>query len=165
MEIRKMRYEDIEKIVDINIRDWKKVYKGIIDDDTLNNLNRNEKIERWRKNYNKDNVIVAEENEIVVGYCKYSSNVKYENTDIDSEILAIYVDYDSIGHGTGRKLMEYIKNDLKEKGKKKMVLWCLEENKIGRGFYEKMGGKLITPEKYFEKEGKKYKEVGYIYDI
>ena len=46
MEIRKMRYEDIEKIVDINIRDWKKVYKGIIDDDTLNNLNRNEKIER-----------------------------------------------------------------------------------------------------------------------
>ena len=78
MEIRKMRYEDIEKIVDINIRDWKKVYKGIIDDDTLNNLNRNEKIERWRKNYNKDNVIIAEENEIVVGYCKYSSSVKYE---------------------------------------------------------------------------------------
>ena len=70
------------------------------------------------KNYNKDNVIVAEENEIVVGYCKYSSNVKYENTDIDSEILAIYVDYDNIGHGTGRKLMEYVKNDLKEKGKK-----------------------------------------------
>lgn len=165
MEIRKIRYEDIEKIVDINIKDWKKVYKGIIDDNTLNNLNKNEKIEKWRKIYDKDNVIVAEEEGIVLGYCRYSSNVKYENTSIDSEILAIYVDYDSIGQGTGRKLMEYVISDLKEKGKKKMILWCLEENKIGRGFYEKMGGKLITPDKYFEKEGKKYKEVGYLYDI
>lgn len=165
MEIRKIKYEDIERIVDINIKDWKKVYKGIIDDNTLNNLNRNEKIEKWRKIYDKDNVIVAKRDGKIIGYCRYSSNVKYKNTSIDSEILAIYVDYDSIGQGTGRKLMEYVKSDLKEKGKKKIVLWCLEENKTGRGFYEKMGGKLITPKKYFEKEGKKYKEVGYIYDI
>ena len=33
------------------------------------------------------------------------------------------------------------------------------------GFMKKMGGKLVTEEKYFEKEGKKYKEVGYVYDI
>ena len=28
-----------------------------------------------------------------------------------------------------------------------------------------MGGKLIQGEKYFDKDGKKYKEVGYVYDI
>lgn len=38
--IRTAKYEDIEKIVDINIKDWKKVYKGIIDDNILNNLNK-----------------------------------------------------------------------------------------------------------------------------
>ena len=42
--IRKVKYEDIEQIVDINIKDWKKVYKGIIDDEILDNLNREEKI-------------------------------------------------------------------------------------------------------------------------
>ena len=45
--IRKAKYEDIERIVDINIKDWKKVYKGIIDDKILNNLSRDEKIRKW----------------------------------------------------------------------------------------------------------------------
>ena len=68
MVIRKIKYEDIEQIVDININDWKIVYKGIIDEDTINNLNRNEKIERWKKTYNKNGTAVAEENVKVVGY-------------------------------------------------------------------------------------------------
>lgn len=46
-----------------------------------------------------------------------------------------------------------------------MIIWCLEENEDGREFYEKMGGKLLNKEKYFEKDGKRYKEVGYVYDI
>ena len=55
--------------------------------------------------------------------------------------------------------------DLKNKRKNKMIIWCLEKNKNARRFYEKMGGKLINDEKYFEKEGKKYKKVGYSFDI
>ena len=46
-----------------------------------------------------------------------------------------------------------------------MVIWCLEKNQNARKFYEKMGGNLLFHEKYFEKEGKKYKEVGYVYNI
>ncbi len=163
--IREVKYEDIEQIVDININDWKKVYKGIIDDTTLDNLDRNEKIEKWRQHYNIGNVIVAEENGKILGYCRYDDNVAYENSDIDSEIIAIYVDYDSLGKGIGRKLVEYVMNDLKNKSKNKMIIWCLEKNENGRKFYEKIGGKLMTDEKYFEKDGKRYKEVGYVYNI
>lgn len=163
--IRDVKYEDIEQIVDINIKDWKKVYKGIIDDEILNNLNREEKIKKWRKHYNISNVIVAEENGTILGYCRYDDNAIYENTDIDSEIIAIYVDCDKLGKGIGRKLIEYVKKDLKNKNKTKMVIWCLEKNQNARKFYEKMGGNLLSDEKYFEKEGKKYKEVGYVYNI
>lgn len=46
-----------------------------------------------------------------------------------------------------------------------MVIWCLEKNQNARKFYEKMGGNLLSDEKHFEKEGKKYKEVGYVYNI
>lgn len=163
--IRKVKCEDIEQIVDINIKDWKKVYKGIIDDTILNNLNRNEKIEKWRQHYNIGNVIVADNSGDILGYCRYDDNVDYKNTGIDSEIIAIYVDYEKLGNGVGKKLIEYVKNDLKNKNKNKMVIWCLEENQNARKFYEKMGGTLITDEKYFEIQGKKYKEVGYIYNI
>lgn len=34
-----------------------------------------------------------------------------------------------------------------------------------RKFYEKIGGTLLNEEKYFEKEGMRYKEVGYVYNI
>ena len=163
--IRKVKYEDIEQIVDINIKDWKKVYKGIIDDEILNNLNREEKIKKWRKHYNIGNVIVAEENGTILGYCRYDDNAIYENTDIDSEIIAIYVDCDKLGNGIGRTLIEYVKKDLKNKNKTKMVIWCLEKNQNARKFYEKMGGNLLSDEKHFEKEGKKYNEVGYVYNI
>ena len=38
-------------------------------------------------------------------------------------------------------------------------------NQNARKFYEKMGGNLLSDEKYFEKDGKKYKEVGYVCNI
>ena len=99
MLIRKVKYEDIEQIVDINIKDWKREYKGIINDNILNNLDRNKKIEKWKQHYNIGNVIVAEENGKVLGYCRYDDNVDYKNTEIDSEIIAIYVDCDNLGKG------------------------------------------------------------------
>ena len=163
--IRNVKYEDIEQIVDINIKDWKKVYKGIISDEILYNLDRNKKIEKWKKHYNMGNVIVAEQNGKLLGYCRYDDNSIYENIDIDSEIIAIYVDCDNLGNGVGRKLLEYVMRDLKNKNKTKMIIWCLEKNENARKFYEKVGGKLVNDEKYFEIEGQKYKEVGYIYDI
>lgn len=163
--IRKVRYEDIEQIVDINIQDWKKVYKGIIDDSSLENLDKKEKIEKWKKSYNKGNIIVFEKDEKVLGYCRYDDNISNKNNEIDSEIIALYVKYDNLGQGIGKKLVEYVKEDLKNKNRKKMIIWCLQENINARKFYEKIGGKLIQDEKYFEKDEKRYKEVGYIFDI
>ena len=163
--IRKVKYDDIEQIVDINIKDWKRAYKGIIDESILNNLDRNKKIAKWQKHYNIGNVIVAEKNGKILGYCRYDDNTTYKNTNIDSEIIAIYVDYDSLYNGVGKKLIEYVKKDLKNKNKKSMVIWCLEKNQNARRFYEKMGGKLLEGKRYFVTEGKKYKEVGYVYDI
>ena len=51
------------------------------------------------ENYNKGSVIVAEENCNILGYCRYNDNVIYKNTDIDSEIIAIYVDCDKLRNG------------------------------------------------------------------
>ena len=150
MLIRKVKYEDIEQIVDIDIKDWKIMYRGIIDDNILKNLDRNKKIEKYKKRYETEKIIVAENHETVLGFCWYDDNIENEKNGADSEIVAIYVDCDNLGNGIG---------------KRKMILWCLEKNENARKFYEKMGGKLVNDEKYFEIEGQKYKEVGYIYNI
>ena len=163
--IRKAKYDDIEQMADININDWKKVYKGIISQKILDNLNREERIQKWQQSFNFEKTIVAEQNGVVLGYCRYEDNVVHDENDIDSEIIAIYVDYERIGKGIGRKLVEHVIDIFKKQKKNKMVIWCLEENLNARKFYEKMGGKLIENQKYFEKDEGKYKEVGYVYTL
>ncbi len=60
--------------------------------------------------------------------------------------------------------MQYAINELKSKGKTKMILGCLKENYPSRSFYEKMGGKVLdyNKRKFGEKE---YEVVYYEYDI
>lgn len=66
--IRNSEEKDIESVVDIQITDWKSAYKGIVDDNVLNSMNRNKKIEK-RKNDDKENgFIVAELNNQIVGF-------------------------------------------------------------------------------------------------
>lgn len=54
--------------------------------------------------------------------------------------------------------------EFKNKGKKKMILWCFKENYTSRTFYEKMGGEIFQY-KTGQFGNKEYEEVSYIYDI
>ena len=45
-----------------------------------------------------------------------------------------------------------------------MILWCLEKNKNGRSFYEKMEGKLYN-KRNIEIGNKEYGEVCYKYNL
>ena len=47
--IRKVKEKDIPSVVDIQINGWKVAYKGIIDDNFLNSMDRNERIEKEKK--------------------------------------------------------------------------------------------------------------------
>lgn len=69
--IRNVKEDDIPSIVDIQINSWKTAYKGIIDDDFLNSMNRDKKIEQRKNDYKKDGYIVAEIDEEIVGFCRY----------------------------------------------------------------------------------------------
>ena len=60
--------------------------------------------------------------------------------------------------------MEYAKNDLKAKSKKKMIVCCFEKNYPARKFYEKMGGEYYR-ENIVEVGDKPYKEAVYLYNL
>ena len=42
--IRNIEEKDIPSVVDIQIDGWKSAYKGIVDDNVLNSMNRNERL-------------------------------------------------------------------------------------------------------------------------
>ena len=164
--IRKAMYEDIPSIVDIKINGWKSAYKGIIDDEFLNSMKRDTHIKRMQDNYKKTNIVVAEANNKVVGFCRYLDNNSFsENIEnADCEIIALYVSPELKRQGIETKMFNYVKQELKAKNKKNMVIWCVKENENSKKFYKKMGGTIIK-EKQATFGDKQYPEVCFIFDI
>lgn len=164
--IRKVEFEDLESIVDLQFEGWREAYKNIIDKDTLDNLDRESKIKKRQKDYKENGFLVAEFNNQIVGYVRYVDNNSFskEIEDIDCELLALYVKANLKYNGIGTKLFNYVLDEFKEKNKTKMILWCLKENEPSKKFYEKMGGKN-TYERTINIGGKDYQEDGFIYEL
>lgn len=163
--IRNVTEKDLPDVVDIQIAGWRTAYRGIIDDEILDSMNREERLSRRKKDWRSTSFIVAEQDGGVVGFCRYIDNNSFSpDYDVDCELLAIYLRPDVKRQGIGRKLFNYVADEFRRKGKKKMILWCLKDNQPSRRFYETMGGQLAG-EKDFETDGKSFREVGYIYDL
>ena len=164
--IRNIEEKDIPNVVDIQIDGWKSAYKGIIDDNVLNSMNRDERIKKRSNDYKENGFIVAELNNQVVGFCRYIDNNKFTQdiSSIDCELLALYVNPDLKYNGIGTKLFQFVTNEFKSKNRTKMILWCLKDNEPSKKFYTKMGGKIIK-ERKIEIGEKEYLEVGFEYNI
>ncbi len=164
--IRNIEENDIPSVVDIQINGWKTAYREIIDDNVLNSMNREERIEKRRKDYKENGFIVAELDNQVVGFCRYIDSNKFTQdiSNVDCELLALYVKPDLKYNGIGTKLVQFVINEFKSKNKTKMILWCLKDNEPSKKFYTKMGGEIIK-ERVIEIGEKGYCEVGFVYNI
>lgn len=165
-EIRNVEEKDLMQIAIIGNLDWKKAYRGIIDDEFLDNLSDKDNYERLKKNYKDGPFIVAVDGDKVLGFCRYSESNRSNPDDKhhDCEICALYVNWEDRGKGIGAALVNFVKSYFKSIGKKKMIIWCLEKNYPSRKFYEKMGGSIYGS-KSIEKGGKEYAEVGFSYEL
>ena len=165
--IRNATIDDAEKIADIKIKGWQTAYRGIVEDDYLDNMDREKEIEKRRNNIDKGvNIIVAESNNEIVGFCLFRNfnNYPEKYPNADCEISSLYVTSRLKRNGIGKKLMQYVIELLKKEGKTTMILGCLKENYPSRAFYEKMGGKAINYDE-IEFGDKKYGLAMYEYDI
>lgn len=166
IKIRNIKKEDIPEVVNIQIDGWRKAYKGMIDDEYLENMNVENKIKMREKDYKETGFIVAEHDNKVVGFCRYTDNIEKtpETPKADCELRALYVKPELKHNGIGKKMFQYAVNEFENIGKTKMVLWCLKDNVLARKFYEKMGG-VIIKERLIHIGNRDYEEVAFEYDI
>ena len=164
--IRKLQEKDIPHIVDIQITGWQTAYKGIIDDAILISMDKTKRIERIKQHYKETDFIVAELSDEVVGFCNYIDSPKYtpDISDIDCELLALYIKPDLKYNGIGTQLFHFVINDFKRKNKTKMILWCLKDNIPSIKFYSKMGGEIIK-DRIINMGNHIYCEVGFGYNL
>ena len=136
-------------------------FEKIIDDKYLESMNREEKIRKRNQDYTQDGFIVAELNGNIVGFCRYLDK---QLKDIDCEIKALYVKTELKHKGIGTKMFNYVKQEFKNRNKKKMIIWCLKDNEPSKLFYKKMGGNIFK-EKDIKIGDIYYKEVGFLYNL
>ena len=150
--IRKKTKDDCATIAHVVTVAWNETYRGIVQDEFLDNLYNNEE-ERAKNSYNKFNAkdnhqYVLEVDNKVVGFINVGSS---DENDYDNcgEIHAVYIINGYKGYGFGKKLIEEGINELKSMGYDKMIIGCLEGNPSNE-FYKHIGGKYIK-QRTFEK--------------
>jgi ribosomal protein S18 acetylase RimI-like enzyme len=161
--IRESQKSEYREITDLSIKVWKTAYKGLIDDQILNNLSGEERLKgriQWFTEPNKFSII-AMDKEKIIGFGDFgiSRHLKYGK----GEIYALYVLPEYQGHGAGKLLMQEAMCQLKQKSLTPYIVVTLETNLPAQKFYQSIGFKFIG--NVFTCIGeKKYKENVYIID-
>ncbi len=150
--IRKRKKDDCKAIAHVVTISWNQTYKGIVPDDFLNNLYRNEE-ERASNSFNKfdetdNHQFVLEVDNKIVGFINVGKTDDSDFFDY-GEIHALYIMNDYKGNGFGRKLVEVGINELKKMGYNKMIIGCLIGNNSNE-FYKHIGGRFFKT-RIFEK--------------
>ena len=143
--IRKKERKDCEAVAHIVTIAWNETYKGIVPDDFLDNLYKNEE-ERIKNSYDnfdekENHQYVLEVDNKIVGFINVGSTDELDFNNC-GEIHAIYIINGYKGYGFGKKLIETGIKELKNMGYDKMIIACLEGNKTN-DFYKHIGGKFI----------------------
>lgn len=165
--IREATLEDIPEVAKLHVDSWNKTYKGIIEQEHLDNMKNNldKRIERMRNEFNLRKMIVVILDKEIVAFSEFTlTNEFSKDLDIDCELCGLYVKNEYLGKGIGSKVLDYVKSIFVENNKKKMGLWCIKENNNAINFYIRKGGTQVK-EKPFTLAGKDYSELAFIYNL
>ena len=165
--IRDANLEDIPEVAKLHVDSWNNTYKGIIEQDYLDSMKKNldKRIKRMKEEFRLRKMIVATINDEIVAFSEFIlSNEFSKDLDIDCELCGLYVKNEYLKSGIGTQLFDYVRNIFIKNHKKKMGLWCVEENNNAINFYQKKGG-VVTAKKKFTLEGKEYNEIAFEYKL
>ena len=148
--IRKAIKEDSYNIAKLIVSSWQTAYKGLIDDNYLNNLSVSDRIDAWENNIlnqsENNNIYVYEEDNKILGVIRFGAPDN-KSLNYNSEIHVLYVEPTLKRKGIGTKLFNFAKTYFLEKNTTNMIIWCLKNNVPTINFYKKMGGTVIASRK------------------
>lgn len=141
IEIKKLREEEAEEKIDINIKVWWTTYRGLIPDEIIAKLQTKtkERIERQKQTIReKNNTYGIYVDGKLVGYSSYGP-ARDENYKDSCEIYSCYILEEYQRLHLGRKVVIKILEDFIQEGYKTMITKCLVGNPANK-FHEAIGG-------------------------
>ena len=162
--IRKATLNDSTRIAEIDVTSSRYAYKSIVSEKCLyEDLSVEKRIpvyENWIRQ-NRFDLYVYEEPEtgeikgmMGIGICE-------DDDKKDAfELHFLYVDPAYMRMGVGYELLRFYEQIGKDKGCREYVIWVLEDNEIGKSFYEKNHYSFEGKEKIFKRWNKR--EIRYV---
>jgi len=161
--IRRATAEDAEAIARVRIDGWRRSYKGIVPQTSLDAMSVEASLPLWQRVLaapgDVASVFVAERDGDVVGFAA-GNRLGEPKLGFDAELTAIYLAQDVQRHGLGRRLVGTIAAERASHGASGMIVWVLAGNKNARAFYEALGAGLVV-EQPFDWDGMPLVEAGY----
>ncbi len=150
LERRKIAYreakaEDIPQIARVHVESWRKSFAGIAPPEHLEKMSVEDRIEGFRQAFAQHSfykMLVAETSEYgIVGFADFGESHLLKHS-FDAQLYAIYFLHEFQRKGIGGKLFRLCQKEMAARGFKSMCLDTLEISPY-RGFYEKMGGRVV----------------------
>ena len=157
--IREATVNDSARIAEIDVLSSRFAYQNIVSDECLyRDLTVESRIpvyKRWITE-NRFGIYVYEDSEtgIVKGMMGLGM-CEDEDKKGAFELHFLYVDPDDLRMGIGSEMLRFFEQKGKERGCPEFVVWVLEENKMGRNFYEKNSYRIDGKEKIFKRWNKR----------
>lgn len=138
-----LRYAAREELYDLAIfldDCWKLSYKGILDQNYLDNLSAHERYQKLLIRYDskKSDFLLLWDGDKISGVVVYGESTAEMYPD-DGEISALYLRADLLGHGYGHALILTAEEALRAKGYTDFVLDVFSENTSAVRFYQDHG--------------------------
>lgn len=139
---------DATQIAQVQIRSWRRAYKGIIDQAFLDTqLDLDAHTAHWKKALSdtppQDVTFLAHDNTTLAGYATAGPSRDHAFAD-HGELHTLYVDPSYAGQGVGTLLLENAHAHITQQGFTKVFVNVLTKNTTARSFYERMNGTLMS---------------------
>jgi ribosomal protein S18 acetylase RimI-like enzyme len=141
MKIQRAVSEDVPAIARAQVRSWQAAYERIVPADHLATLSVGKREALWRELLSRGapELLVAKDNEYIVGFIAFGRCRDEGATASRAEIWSIYVIPSHWSQGVGTQLWNQARERIAELGFHSVSLWVLADNTRAIQFYERMG--------------------------
>ena len=162
--IREATIHDAARTAEIEVASSRYAYKGVVSDDCLfkdlSVENRIPVYERWISEKRFALYVYEDPDTGIVKGMMGIGKCEDEDKTNAFELHFIYLDPEYVRQGIGSEMLRFFENAGSDLGYPEYVIWVLQENGMGRNFYEKNGYHTDGKEKIFKRWNKR--EIRYV---
>jgi ribosomal protein S18 acetylase RimI-like enzyme len=165
--VREAGPDDADQVAQVQAQTWRGAYLGMLPHEVLLGFGETQGSAFWRRVLESagggDAVLVAELDGEVVGFVS-SGPIRGRIPGYSGEFYALYVLPEAQGCGIGTALLAHAGRAFVRRRWVSAAVWVLEDNDLGRSFYEGLGGLSLGVAKTLAYRGTSYpaiREIAY----